>query len=194
LSFTYPHTGIEALKNVTFEVQPGETLAILGRTGSGKSTIAALLMRMYDVQSGAVLMDNKHIGSYNLQDYRRQFGYVPQGVFLFSDTLARNIAFGLDNVDQEKVETAAKAAAVYNNIINFNNGFQTEIGERGLTLSGGQKQRVSIARALVTEPEVLIFDDSLSAVDTKTEEEILENLNKIMNNRTKIGRASCRER
>lgn len=186
VSFTYPHTGIEALKNISFDVKPGETLAILGRTGSGKSTIAVLLMRMYDVQSGAVLMDNKPISTYNLQDYRRQFGYVPQGVFLFSDTLARNIAFGLDNENQEKVETAAKAAAVYDNIINFANGFQTEIGERGLTLSGGQKQRVSIARALITEPEVLIFDDSLSAVDTKTEEEILENLSKIMRNRTSI--------
>jgi len=186
VSFSYPHTGIEALKNVTFEVKQGETLAILGRTGSGKSTIAALLMRMYDVQSGSILMDNKPISSYNLQDYRRQFGYVPQGVFLFSDTIARNIAFGLDNENQEKVETAAKAAAVYNNIINFANGFQTEIGERGLTLSGGQKQRVSIARALITEPEVLIFDDSLSAVDTKTEEEILKNLSEIMKNRTSI--------
>lgn len=186
VSFTYPHTGIEALKNISFDVNPGETLAILGRTGSGKSTIAALLMRMYDVQSGAVLMDDKPISSYNLQDYRRQFGYVPQGVFLFSDTIARNIAFGLDNENQEKVERAAKAAAVYNNIIHFANGFQTEIGERGLTLSGGQKQRVSIARALITEPEVLIFDDSLSAVDTKTEEEILENLSEIMRNRTSI--------
>ncbi|TCK85613.1 ABC transporter ATP-binding protein [Albibacterium bauzanense] len=186
VSFTYPHTGIEALKNISFDVDPGETLAILGRTGSGKSTIAALLMRMYDVQSGEVLMDDKPISSYNLQDYRRQFGYVPQGVFLFSDTIARNIAFGLDNENQEKVERAAKAAAVYNNIIHFANGFQTEIGERGLTLSGGQKQRVSIARALITEPEVLIFDDSLSAVDTKTEEEILENLSEIMKNRTSI--------
>jgi ATP-binding cassette subfamily B multidrug efflux pump len=186
VSFSYPHTGIEALKNINFDVKPGETLAILGRTGSGKSTIAALLMRMYDVQSGSVLMDNKPISSYNLQDYRKQFGYVPQGAFLFSDTIARNIAFGLDNENKEKIEKSAKAAAVYNNIKNFTNGFNTEIGERGLTLSGGQKQRVSIARALITEPEVLIFDDSLSAVDTKTEEEILENLKEIMKNRTSI--------
>jgi len=186
VSFTYPDTGIEALKDVSFEVKPGETLAILGRTGSGKSTIAALLMRMYDVKSGQILIDNTPITSYNLSNYRQQIGYVPQEVFLFSDSIARNIAFSQDTEDTERIEESAKLAAVYDNIIQFEKGFQTEIGERGLTLSGGQKQRISIARALIKNPEVLIFDDSLSAVDTKTEEEILNKLSKIMRSKTSI--------
>ena len=151
----------------------GKVLAIIGTTGSGKSTIASLLLRMYDPQSGSIKMDGQNIKSLNLKHYRRQIGFVPQEVFLFSDTLARNIAFGEDKLDLAKVEQAAKDAAIYDNIIHFQKGFDTEIGERGLTLSGGQKQRISIARALIKNPEVLIFDDSLSAVDTKAEEEIL---------------------
>ena len=186
VSFTYPETGIQALKNVSFEVNAGETLAILGRTGSGKSTLAALIMRMYDVDAGALLIDGKPVSHYHLYHYREQIGYVPQQVFLFSDTIARNIAFSLDKEDSERIEEAAKLAAVYDNIVRFEKGFQTEIGERGLTLSGGQKQRLSIARALIKNPKILIFDDSLSAVDTRTEEEILNQLKKVMRNKTSV--------
>jgi len=186
VSFTHPDTGIKALKDVSFEIEQGKTLAILGRAGSGKSTIAALLMRMFDNQSGLISVDNKPISTYNLLNYRQQIGYVPQDVFLFSDTIARNIAFGQDIENIKQIEEAAKVAAVYDNIINFEKGFQTEIGERGLTLSGGQKQRISIARVLIKNPEVLIFDDSLSAVDTKTEEEILGHLGRIMKSKTSI--------
>lgn len=186
VSFTYPDTGIKALKNVSFEIKPGEMLAIIGRTGSGKSTIANLLLRMYDVDEGTIKIDNRNVKDLNLTDYRNQTGFVPQEVFLFSDTIARNIAFGLDILDMEKVEQAAKDASVYNNIIAFDKKFETFIGERGITLSGGQKQRVSIARAIINTPKILIFDDSLSAVDTKTEEEILYNLGKLMKNKTSI--------
>jgi ATP-binding cassette subfamily B protein len=186
INFTYPDTGIKALSDVSFNVNPGEVLAIIGTTGSGKSTIARLLMRMYDPQSGQILIDGRNIKDFNLKHYRNQIGYVPQEVFLFSDSLARNIAFGVDTVNTEDIEAAAKAAAIYDNIKNFEKGFETEIGERGLTLSGGQKQRVSIARALIKNPEILIFDDSLSAVDTKTEEEILNNLKKVMKGKTCI--------
>ena len=186
VNFTFPTTGIKALNEVSFQVNAGKVLAIIGTTGSGKSTIASLLLRMYDPQSGSIKMDGQNIKSLNLKHYRRQIGFVPQEVFLFSDTLARNIAFGEDKLDLAKVEQAAKDAAIYDNIIHFQKGFDTEIGERGLTLSGGQKQRISIARALIKNPEVLIFDDSLSAVDTKTEEEILTNLNKVMKGKTCI--------
>lgn len=186
VSFTYPETGIRAINDVSFEVKPGQLLAIVGRTGSGKSTLANLLMRMYDVQSGRILMDRKDVRNLPLQSYREQIGFVPQNVFLFSETIANNIAFGLDELDMDRVETAAKQAAVYENIMAFEQGFETSIGERGITLSGGQKQRVSIARALVKKPQVLIFDDCLSAVDTKTEEEILHNLSHVMENKTTI--------
>jgi ATP-binding cassette subfamily B multidrug efflux pump len=186
VSFTYPETGIQALKDVSFEVNAGETLAILGRTGSGKSTITALIMRMYDVDAGRLLVDGRSVADYHLYRYREQVGYVPQQVFLFSDTISRNIAFSLDEEDHERIEEAAKQAAVYDNIIRFEKGFQTEIGERGLTLSGGQKQRLSIARALIKNPKILIFDDSLSAVDTRTEEEILNQLKTIMRSKTSI--------
>lgn len=186
VNFTYPETGIRAINNVSFEVLPGQMLAIVGRTGSGKSTLANLLMRMYDVQSGSISMDNKNIKDLPLQSYREQIGFVPQNVFLFSDTIANNIAFGLDELDMDRVETAAKHAAVYENILAFEQGFETSIGERGITLSGGQKQRVSIARALAKKPQVLIFDDCLSAVDTKTEEEILHNLSRAMQHKTTI--------
>jgi ATP-binding cassette subfamily B protein len=186
LSFTYPDTGIQALKDVSFEIDKGELLAIIGRTGSGKSTIANLIMRMYDVDKGVIKIDNQNIQHINLEAYRSKTGFVPQEVFLFSDTIARNIAFGLDELDMSKVEQAAKDAAVYKNIMAFDKNFETFIGERGITLSGGQKQRVSIARAIIKEPEILIFDDCLSAVDTKTEEEILSNLGKVMKGKTSI--------
>jgi ATP-binding cassette subfamily B multidrug efflux pump len=186
VSFTYPDTGIEALKDVSLEINSGEFVAIIGKTGSGKSTLANLIMRMYDVENGAIDIDGKNIKALNLKDYRGQIGFVPQEVFLFSDTIKNNIAFGLDAVTDEEVYTAAKNASVYTNIIDFEEKFETMLGERGITLSGGQKQRVSIARALIKSPKILIFDDCLSAVDTKTEEEILQNLGKIMAGKTSI--------
>ncbi|WP_293313456.1 ABC transporter ATP-binding protein [Pedobacter sp. UBA5917] len=186
VSFTYPDTGIEALKEVSFEINSGEFVAIIGKTGSGKSTLANLIMRMYDVENGAIDIDGKNIKGLNLKDYRNQIGFVPQEVFLFSDTIKNNIAFGLNTVTDEEVYSAAKNASVYNNIIDFEEKFETMLGERGITLSGGQKQRVSIARALIKSPKILIFDDCLSAVDTKTEEEILQNLGKIMAGKTSI--------
>jgi len=186
VSLTYPDTGIQALKNVSFTAAPGQMVAIIGRTGSGKSTIANLMLRMYDTTEGEVVIDGKSIKALNLVDYRHQVGYVPQEVFLFSDTIANNIAFSADVMDMPAVEQAARDAAVYNNIIDLENGFETLIGERGVTLSGGQKQRVSIARAIAKYPQVLIFDDCLSAVDTRTEEEILNNLGRIMQGKTNI--------
>jgi len=186
VTFNYPDTGITALKNVSFTVNPGEMLAIIGRTGSGKSTIANLIMRMYDATGGQILVDNKQLTQLNLDNYRSQIGFVPQEVFLFSDIISHNIAFSADVLDMPRVEQAAKDAAVYNNIMELDKGFETLIGERGVTLSGGQKQRVSIARAIVKHPQVLIFDDCLSAVDTRTEEEILSNLGRIMQGKTSI--------
>lgn len=186
VSFTYPDTGIEALKKVSFEISPGEFIAIIGKTGSGKSTLANLIMRMYDVSHGSIIVDGNDIKSFNLKNYRGQIGFVPQEVFLFSDTIKNNIAFGLDTTTDDEVYEAAKNASVYKNIIDFEGKFETMLGERGITLSGGQKQRVSIARALIKSPRILIFDDCLSAVDTKTEEEILQNLGKIMNGKTTI--------
>ncbi|MCZ4222195.1 ABC transporter ATP-binding protein [Pedobacter rhodius] len=186
VSFTYADTGIQALKKINFEIKHGEFVAIIGKTGSGKSTLANLIMRMYDVENGSIHIDGDNIKSLNLKNYRGQIGFVPQEVFLFSDTIKNNIAFGLDAVTDEEVYDAAKNASVYHNIINFEEKFETMLGERGITLSGGQKQRVSIARALIKSPKILIFDDCLSAVDTKTEEEILQNLGKIMNGKTSI--------
>lgn len=186
VSFTYPDTGIQALKDVSFEIEKGQFLAVIGRTGSGKSTLANLIMRMYDLDSGSISIDGQELKSLNLQNYRNQVGFVPQEVFLFSDTIKNNIAFGLDEIKPGQVEQAAKNAAVYQNIIDFDLQFETMLGERGITLSGGQKQRVSIARALIKEPKILIFDDCLSAVDTKTEEEILGNLGAVMQGKTSI--------
>jgi len=186
VSFVYPDTGIQALKNISFIANPGEMVAIIGRTGSGKSTIANLIMRMYDCTAGALLIDGEPIQNLNLDSYRSQIGFVPQEVFLFSDTIANNIAFSADTLDMPGVEQAAKDAAVYNNIMELENGFETLIGERGITLSGGQKQRVSIARAIVKQPQILILDDCLSAVDTRTEEEILHHLGRNMRGKTSI--------
>ncbi|HEY0245834.1 MAG TPA: ABC transporter ATP-binding protein [Mucilaginibacter sp.] len=186
VSFIYPDTGIQALKNVSFTAKPGELVAIIGRTGSGKSTIANLLMRMYDTTGGDISIDGTPITQLNLEGYRSQIGIVPQDVFLFSDTIANNIAFSADVLDMPMVEQAAKNAAVYANIMELEKGFETLIGERGVTLSGGQKQRVSIARAIVKQPQIMIFDDCLSAVDTRTEEEILNNLGNIMQGKTSI--------
>jgi ATP-binding cassette subfamily B multidrug efflux pump len=186
VSFIYPDTGIQALNNVSFTAKPGEMVAIIGRTGSGKSTIANLLLRMYDATGGEILIDNESVKQLNLEGYRSQIGVVPQEVFLFSDTIANNIAFSADILNMPIVEQAARDAAVYSNIMELEKGFETLIGERGVTLSGGQKQRVSIARAIVKHPQVLVFDDCLSAVDTRTEEEILQNLGHIMQGKTNI--------
>lgn len=186
VSFTYQDTGIQALKDISFQIDAGQFVAIIGRTGSGKSTLANLLMRMYDAQSGSIAIDGKPLTQLNLHAFRSGVGFVPQEVFLFSDTIRNNIAFGLDKVTDEKIINAAKNAAVHHNIMEFDLQFETMLGERGITLSGGQKQRVSIARALIKEPKILIFDDCLSAVDTKTEEEILTNLSRIMKGKTSI--------
>ncbi len=187
VSFTYPETGITALKNISFHIKPGQLLGITGPVGSGKSTIAQLLSRIYDTKEGEVLMDNKNIKHLNLSDLRKNMGIVPQEVFLFSDTIANNISFASEkDFSKIEIETAAKNASVYDNIQGFPNKFETMVGERGITLSGGQKQRVSIARAIIKNPEILIFDDCLSAVDTETESLILNNLRRIMQNKTCI--------
>ncbi|HLT50152.1 MAG TPA: ABC transporter ATP-binding protein [Aequorivita sp.] len=186
LTFTYPDTGITALKDVSFTVKPGETLAIVGNTGSGKSTILELIGRLYDVEEGMLKIDSTPIRKVNLTDLRDSIGYVPQDAFLFSDSLRNNIRFGKENATEEEVIEAAKNAAVHQNIIGFTKGYDTILGERGITLSGGQKQRVSIARAIIKDPQILLFDDCLSAVDTETEEEILQNLHKISENKTTI--------
>jgi ATP-binding cassette, subfamily B, multidrug efflux pump len=180
VSFTYPDTGIHAIKNISFKIEPGESLAIIGTTGSGKSTVSNLISRLYDVTSGEIRIDDTPLKDYNLQNLRSQTGVVPQDVFLFSDTIFSNIAFGLDKPDESKVLQAAKDADVFANIIAFPLGFNTRVGERGITLSGGQKQRVSIARAVAREPKILILDDALSAVDTKTENTILNSMKSII--------------
>jgi ATP-binding cassette subfamily B protein len=186
VNFTYPDSGIHALKDVSFEINPGESLAIIGTTGSGKSTIASLISRMYDSTSGEVLIDDQKIAAYKVSSLRSQIGYVPQDVFLFSDTIHSNIAFGTEGLGEERMIQAAKDADLYENIKAFPEGFNTKVGERGITLSGGQKQRVSIARAIARDPKILMLDDSLSAVDTKTENAILNSLKKIMVGRTSI--------
>ncbi|MEO1435414.1 MAG: ABC transporter ATP-binding protein [Bacteroidota bacterium] len=185
VSFTYPDTGIEALKKVQFKLEPGQRMAIIGRTGSGKTTIADLLVRMYDVTDGKILLDGHSIESIDLELLRDQIGYVPQDVFLFSDTVANNIRFG-KQADKETVEQFAKYAAVHDDIKGLSQGFETMVGERGVTLSGGQKQRVSIARALIKQPDILILDDCLSAVDTNTEQQILGYLEQELANKTAI--------
>jgi ATP-binding cassette subfamily B protein len=186
VSYIYEDTNIKALQNVSFTVHKGETLAILGKTGSGKSTIVSLISRLYDVTEGHIIIDGKEIDKINLFDLRNSIGMVPQDAFLFSDSVKNNIKFGKENATDEEVETAAKSAEVHNNIIGFNKKYETILGERGITLSGGQKQRVSIARAIIKKPKILLFDDCLSAVDTETEEAILNNLQEICKDKTTI--------
>lgn len=186
VSYTYEDTNIEALKNVTFTVKKGETLAILGKTGSGKSTILSLISRLYDATEGRITIDQDEISTLNLNDLRNNIGIVPQDAFLFSDTIKNNIKFGNQHATDEEVTEAAKNAVVHDNIIAFNKQYDTILGERGITLSGGQKQRVSIARAIIKNPAILLFDDCLSAVDTETEETILNNLFEICKDKTTI--------
>lgn len=191
VSFIYPDSGILAIDDISFSVSPGKSLAIIGKTGSGKSTIANLLVRMYDTTKGKIVLDDIPIEDFSLSALRRQIGYVPQDVFLFSDTIGNNISFGLTGeINEEKkkilIHEAAKQSVIYDNIMDFPKNFETMIGERGITLSGGQKQRISIARAIIKHPRLLIFDDCLSAVDTNTENKILNQLRLVMKDRTAI--------
>lgn len=186
VSLTYPDSGIVALKEVDFTLEPGQTLAVIGRTGSGKSTLAQMVARLYDPSEGCIEIDGTPLPKLSLSALRSAIGYVPQDVFLFSDSIRANIAFGVDNAAQLDVVQAAKDADVHNNIIGFTNGYDTLLGERGVNLSGGQKQRISIARAILRKPRILIFDDCLSAVDSETEATILGNLRRIMKDRTSI--------
>lgn len=186
VSFTYEDTNIQALKDISFTVNHGETLAILGKTGSGKSTILDLIGRLYDIDQGSITVDGTQINAVNLNSLRESIGYVPQDAFLFSDSIKNNIKFGLINATDDDVIEAAKNAVVHKNIVKFNKGYDTVLGERGITLSGGQKQRVSIARAIIKNPKLLLLDDCLSAVDTETEEKILKNLEKVSKDTTTI--------
>ena len=186
VSLTYPDSGIQALKNVDFALEPGQTLAVIGRTGSGKSTLAQMVARLYDPTDGAVKLDGIPLSDLKLGDVRSAIGYVPQDVFLFSDSIRANIAFGTDGTEEAEVIQAAKDADVHHNIVNFPDGYDTLLGERGVNLSGGQKQRISIARAILRKPRILIFDDCLSAVDSETEANILGNLKRIMKDKTSI--------
>jgi ATP-binding cassette subfamily B multidrug efflux pump len=186
VSFTYPDTGIEALQGINFNLKTGQTLGITGRTGSGKSTIANLISRQYDVTSGSIKIDDRTIQNVHLESLRNSIGTVPQDVFLFSDSIRNNISFSDERLTEEQIVEAAKKAAIYDNIMEFPEKFDTVLGERGINLSGGQKQRISIARAIIKSPEILIFDDCLSAVDTETEDKILRSLSQIMEGKTSV--------
>jgi ATP-binding cassette subfamily B protein len=186
VSFRYEYTGIQALKDFTLKIKAGEKIAIVGRTGSGKSTIAQLMLRMYDQQEGIIQYGGVPIGNIDIEYLRSSICYVPQDVFLFSDTVENNISFGVGDATDLNVARAAKQASVYDEIMELPEGFKTVIGERGVTLSGGQKQRLSIARALIKDASIVIFDDCLSAVDAKTEHTVLSNLNEYLKNRTSV--------
>ncbi|WP_343686901.1 ABC transporter ATP-binding protein [Chryseobacterium gleum] len=186
VSYVYPNTGIKALDNLTFKVKAGESLAIMGKTGSGKSTIALLLCRLIDPTEGEILIDGKNLKDHNLDNYRNFIGYIPQESYLFSDTIENNIGFAIDHPSHEKVVEYAQIADVHKNIVEFKDQYKTLVGERGVMLSGGQKQRICIARALIKDPNIIIFDDSLSALDTETEHNILENIDKKISNATSI--------
>jgi ATP-binding cassette subfamily B protein len=186
VSFTYAHTGIKAIKNLNLHIRSGERIAIVGRTGSGKTTLVQLILRLYDTTDGKILLDGRSIDQINLANLREQMSYVPQDGFLFSDTISANISFGTKWVDQERVEEMARLAVVHKDIEAFPKGYETEIGERGVTLSGGQKQRISIARGLMKEAPIMIFDDCLSAVDARTEKEIINNLSNYLHHKTSI--------
>lgn len=186
VDFTYPDTGITALQKLSFTIAPGETVAILGKTGSGKTSILDLVARLYDASSGRITIDDIPIQDYRLSDVRGSIGAVPQDAFLFSESIKNNIRFGKHDASDEEVIAVAKMAVVHENIMGFGKGYDTVLGERGITLSGGQKQRVSIARALLKDPRIFLFDDCLSAVDTETEEAILNNLKEASNQKTTL--------
>ena len=186
VGLTYPDSGIRALEDISFELEPGQTLAVIGRTGSGKSTLAQMVARLYDPTDGDVQLDGTSLRDFPLKNLRASIGYVPQDVFLFSDSIRGNIAFGVDDATMAEIEQAAKDADVHDNIAAFPEAYETLLGERGVNLSGGQKQRISIARAILKRPRILIFDDCLSAVDTETEANILGNLKRIMEGRTSL--------
>ncbi|SDH54654.1 ATP-binding cassette, subfamily B [Chryseobacterium taeanense] len=186
VSYVYPNTGIIALENLSFTVKAGESLAIMGKTGSGKSTIALLLCRLIDPTEGEILIDGKNLKEHNLENYRNSIGYIPQESYLFSDSIENNVGFAIDHPTHEKVVEYAKIADVDKNIIEFKDQYKTMVGERGVMLSGGQKQRICIARALIKDPNIIIFDDSLSALDTETEQNILENIERKIHNATSI--------
>ncbi|MBS1549728.1 MAG: ABC transporter ATP-binding protein [Bacteroidetes bacterium] len=186
VSYTYPNTGITAIKNLSFTLEAGENLAIIGKTGSGKTTVALLLCRLIDPTEGQILVDGKDLKEHNVFNYRKHLGYIPQESYLFSDTIANNIGFAMDEPKKEKIVEFAKKADVHKNIVHFKEQYETKVGERGVMLSGGQKQRICIARALIKEPQILLFDDALSALDTETEENILQNIKQEIENRTSI--------
>ncbi|WP_027381353.1 ABC transporter ATP-binding protein [Chryseobacterium daeguense] len=186
VSYVYPNTGIKALDNLSFKIKAGESLAIMGKTGSGKSTIALLLCRLIDPTEGEILIDGKNLKEHNLENYRNFIGYIPQESYLFSDSIENNIGFAIDKPTHEKVVEYAKIADVDKNIVEFKDQYKTMVGERGVMLSGGQKQRICIARALIKDPNIIIFDDSLSALDTETEQNILENIDRKIHNATSI--------
>lgn len=186
VTFTYPDTNITALNNISFKINKGDTIAIIGKTGSGKSTILNLISRLHDVTKGKLIIGDKEIKTHNLQQLRENIGVVPQDPFLFSDSIENNIQFGKSKATKDEIIQAAKNADVHENIIQFQKGYKTVLGERGVTLSGGQKQRVSIARAIIKNPQIVLFDDCLSAVDTETEETILNNLKRVTENSTTI--------
>lgn len=186
VEFTYPNTGIHALKNFNLEIKKGEKVAIIGHTGSGKTTVAQLLLRLYDRDKGKIMIDGVDVKNINLEHLRREISYVPQDVFLFSDTIANNIMFGVKDASRELVEQAARYASIEKEIMAFHDKFETMVGERGVTLSGGQKQRISIARGLIKDPRAIVFDDCLSAVDARTEKAILTNLTTFLSDRTAI--------
>ncbi|MCQ9634901.1 ABC transporter ATP-binding protein/permease [Chryseobacterium sp. WG23] len=186
VSYVYPNTGIKALDNLSFTINAGESLAIMGKTGSGKSTIALLLCRLIDPTEGEILIDGKNLKEHNLSNYRNFIGYIPQESYLFSDSIENNIGFAIDHPSHEKVVEYAQIADVHKNIVEFKEQYKTLVGERGVMLSGGQKQRICIARALIKDPNIIIFDDSLSALDTETEQNILENIDKKIGNATSI--------
>lgn len=186
VSYVYPNTGIKALDNLSFKIKAGESLAIMGKTGSGKSTIALLLCRLIDPTEGEILIDGKNLKEHNLNNYRDFIGYIPQESYLFSDSIENNIGFAIDHPSHEKVIEYAQIADVHKNIVEFKEQYKTLVGERGVMLSGGQKQRICIARALIKDPNIIIFDDSLSALDTETEQNILENIDRKISNATSI--------
>jgi ATP-binding cassette subfamily B protein len=184
--FTYSETGIQALNNISFHIPAGKKWAIVGKTGSGKSTIAELLFRMYDVDSGTIQIGDNPIQEIDLEVYRNQIGYAPQEVFLFSDTIAHNVSFGTETTDQAVIEAACAMSCIDTEIKKLAQGYNTTVGERGVTLSGGQKQRISIARAFVNQPKLIVLDDCLSAVDAQTEHQILSNMEQALSGKTSI--------